>query len=525
MKDSMKSSRNIVFLFFIIYFVVGVYCFDDYGISWDEPFQRDNAVITANYVLKDDPFLFSFRNRYYGTFFEMILFTAEIAILGATDNLRQVYLLRHFLTFLCFFIGVYFFYRLCNDIFHDWKWALVACFFLVVSPRIFSHSFYNSKDIPFLSFFIIAFYFFNHFISDPRVKTALLGSLTSAFAIDVRITGVLLPFFVMICLPFFYNRNKKDPKSHLFVIFLLYFSGTLVFSILFWPFLWKEPLKHLYETFTLMSRYPWTGTTLYVGEFLKASEIPWHYSPVWIIITTPPAYIFFFAVGVISFMTSVFKKAPYFSEMQRILGFVLLWLFLPILAVITLGASLYDAWRQLFFVYPAFIIFSTFGLFKTIALIVSKYCRHALVVIIPTLVSILPVLYFMVKHHPHQHVYFNFMAGPSMDVVKQRFELDYWGLSYRKALEYILDNDPRPKVKIFPANIPGYFNSLILPRKDRKRLAYVGAVSRADYFLTNYRWHPGDYDYPDECYSIQIGNAKIQSVFRVRSIKHNYETP
>jgi hypothetical protein len=51
----------------------------------------------------------------------------------------------------------------------------------------------------------------------------------------------------------------------------------------------------------------------------------------------------------------------------------------------------------------------------------------------------------MIRYHPHQYAYFNFLAGKS---VGQKFDLDYWGLSYRDGLEYIVNNDLRPVIKL-----------------------------------------------------------------------------
>ena len=36
----------------------------------------------------------------------------------------------------------------------------------------------------------------------------------------------------------------------------------------------------------------------------------------------------------------------------------------------------------------------------------------------------------MIRDHPYQNVYFNLLAGSDK---RHRFELDYWGLSYKEA--------------------------------------------------------------------------------------------
>ncbi len=123
----------------------------------------------------------------------------------------------------------------------------------------------------------------------------------------------------------------------------------------------------------------------------------------------------------------------------------------------------------------------------------------------------------MIRYHPHQNVYFNILAGKNMKEVKNSFELDYWGLSYRQALEYILKNDKDKVIKIYVTNACGWYNSLILPSDDRKRLVYVkrDSLDEAKYFISNYRWHKDEYPYEDEYFSIKIGGTKIMVVYRL----------
>jgi hypothetical protein len=40
-------------------------------------------------------------------------------------------------------------------------------------------------------------------------------------------------------------------------------------------------------------------------------------------------------------------------------------------------------------------------------------------------------LVFLVRYHPQGNVFFNRLAGDGMRTVRDRFEVDYWGLSYR----------------------------------------------------------------------------------------------
>jgi hypothetical protein len=123
----------------------------------------------------------------------------------------------------------------------------------------------------------------------------------------------------------------------------------------------------------------------------------------------------------------------------------------------------------------------------------------------------------MVKYHPHQYVYGNILAGRDKRRAKYQFALDYWGLSYRKALEHILRNDKDKIIKVFAADYKfGKNNTDILPSEDRKRLVYVKNPDEAKYFLGNYLYCKGEYPYKEEYFSIKFGEAKFMVVYKLK---------
>jgi hypothetical protein len=124
--------------------------------------------------------------------------------------------------------------------------------------------------------------------------------------------------------------------------------------------------------------------------------------------------------------------------------------------------------------------------------------------------------------------------------VARHFDLDYWGASYRQALEYIVTHDASPRITIVAANSPGWNNAMILPTAQRKRLRFVDVPAMTDvasttrpvwvdprgiahgrrdfvavnYFITNFRNNYGvKYAY-EECYSIWVDGLKIMAVYR-----------
>ena len=196
---------------------------------------------------------------------------------------------------------------------------------------------------------------------------------------------------------------------------------------------------------------------------------------------------------------------------------IFFWFFAPIAAVIVFRSVLYDGWRQAFFIYPAFILIAMIGLkglWEMLDQNPYRWLRAGLAIFIG--VEIFWVAGWMVRHHPFQNVYFNSLAGKNMAVIKEKYQMDYWGLSYRKALEYILAHDQDAQIKVFVANSPGISSAYILPKEERARLVFVKQPQEAGYFVSNYRWHKEEYPLPNKVFAVEVDGANIMVVHKLR---------
>ena len=125
-----------------------------------------------------------------------------------------------------------------------------------------------------------------------------------------------------------------------------------------------------------------------------------------------------------------------------------------------------------------------------------------------------PTAWFMAVAHPYQDIYFNALAGKPQNI-KNNFEVDYWGLSYRQGLEYIMQTDKLNIIKICAANYGGKWNYPILLPEDRQRIRFVDKIDEADYFISNYSLREKDYPLKNEYYSLTVNGLKIMSVYRL----------
>ena len=101
------------------------------------------------------------------------------------------------------------------------------------------------------------------------------------------------------------------------------------------------------------------------------------------------------------------------------------------------------------------------------------------------------------------------------------YELDYWGLSFREGLEFLLKREPEGPIALYVSDYPGLLNSMFLEREQHERLKYV-RLDAADYFLSNHRqptefgrFRRGLHPYRDEVYSIEVGGSKILGVYQL----------
>lgn len=526
--------------FFVLLLSLGVWLHNDYGISWDEPNNHLNGLVSAKYLaqlvaparmvqqpeLARIPDLRAFRDADHGVAFELPL-TLLGALLTPHDS-QGYYRLRHLSVFLVFVGGVWALYQLARQRFGHRGWGLLAAGLLVLSSRFFAEAFYNGKDIVYMAFFTLAIYTLTRLLRRPTPSRALVHGLTTALAVDIRVQGLLLVLITMLLLALEAAYQLRWRWAQFGRVGVLYIVAALSLTVLGWPYLWALSWQELLHATERIGRYPWPGQVIYFGERVLASELPWHYLPVWITITTPLPYIIASLVGLAFWMKELVRHGrAYLCSFERRLDLLfVMWLLVPALLVIGLRSVLYDGWRHLYFIYPALLLFTVHAAWR-MSQIAQRWPHWRPVALTLGLVGGLGMLHSawrIIHDHPHQQLYFSILPP---DYVQRNFDLDYWGLSYRRGLEWLLIHDPAPVIHVSvnipqpPVDIPYgehllYVNSLILPPKDRARLRFSNDNADADYTLTTYRYQAQPF--PDtigqEVHTIRVNGIRILSVFR-----------
>lgn len=485
---SFKKFRFSILL--VLLAVIGFANFRKYGISWEAPGLRLNGGNAAIYIA--DKFGFNVVPEYYRQFPPMgengmadhgVAYDLPLVILERlfqiTDSMA-IYQFRTLINFLIFTIGAFSVYQLGKRRFSSANIGLLAAIFFVLSPRIFAAGFYSPSDMVFTSLFALGVNLSIKFLQDQKTTTAILAGLVCGYATDIRLLGIVaLPIFTLAYILYVLQEKERKVKP------LLVYLGSFATSIyLFFPYLWEDPIRRFIEVFQSLSRYNWGGTNLYFGEHIPAADLPWHYIPVWILITTPILYSVLFFLGTFS----IFRKLITFRDInfQKLQDYIFLGLAtLPVLMVIFLNSVLYDSWRHLFFIYPFFILVAVNG-WVSVFTKESKLSKKYLFKTSVTVICLCQILVWMVSNNPRQYLYFNFLAGKNN--LQEVWEMDYLGLANKDVIQDLLVNDKRERLSVGIASFTPFDMSLkVVPEKFRDRIFIVPLDANPDYIVNNFR--------------------------------------
>lgn len=534
-----RYQRWLVSLFLGGLLVLGVATVRYYGASYDAEASRAVGMTNLRYVAeKFNPSfvtspdqvgnfayftvpLLQFTDRDYGPAYELPVTLAE-RLLNLPDT-RSVFIFRHLCTFLVSWVGVLALFGLGRRRYGgDWRTGLAAAALLVLSPRLLGEFFYNDKDAVFMALSLVATYTTVRFVEQPTWRWALLHALACALAIDVRLMAVLWPLATLVLLAWRSGRGEYRLISSGWQrtgALFIYSLALPALIVVFWPYLWEAPWENFAQAFRNMQHFRWDGPLLYQGDIVYASQIPWHYVPQWIAVTTPLLQLALMLLGLaaIAYQTGRRGWRLYGVGTREWQDLLFLGLGLgPVLAIIVLHSVLYDGWRQMYFVYPSLLLVALRGLVALVEWLCDRGQRQQRIAAGLLLVGILSSVVQTVWMYPLQSLYFNVLAGPEP---KTRFEQDYWGISYLRGLEWVLAHDERSHIRVYTeSNMspPLRTNSHILPPSEKERIEVVYSISEADYFLASYRYHPGPYDLPPAVGAIKAGNQVVLAIFRLK---------
>ena len=466
-----------------LFLLAGLPLAGDYGIGPDAGIQRQIAQANLNQIRGraevSDPQLIP-TDRFYGIAFELPLLLAERA-LGLGDY-HYVHRLRLTLTHLFFILGGYFCYRLAWRLFDSRLIAILALLLFLLHPRIYAHSFVNSKDLPFLAMFAIALYLLERAFRRDTIGAFILLGIAAGLLANLRIAGIMLLPAALALRGLDLWRADGGPARKQILrtagLFTLA-AGLTLYAVT--PYAWANPIDYLTASLALIVNHPNVVFELFQGRLLPSTAMPPHYALTWFGITTPPPVLLLGLVGMAAvIIQAIARPGAVVRNTQLRLQLLLLAAFaLPMLAAALLSSNLYGQGRQLFFIYVPFCLLAAAGLRGLAAALARQGGLRAGGYALGGL-GVALVLLQMAQLYPQQQLYFNFLVDRTTpNYLNGQYEMDSWRLSHREGLEYLLERHPGETLVVGTARAAVN----ILQAADRRRLIIGSADRAADYSL------------------------------------------
>ena len=472
-----------------LFAVVGVGVVDDYGIGIDVSAQQQIAQFNADYISTGDTDgLYEYDFRYYGVAFEMPLLLADRA-LGLGDS-RHIFLMRHLLTHLLFIAGGFVCGMLAYRMFGSRWVALLAMLMFLLHPRLYAHSFFNSKDIPFAAMLAVALYLTHRAFRKDTLGAFLLCGIVAGLAINLRPFGLMLPPMILAMRGPDLWRAGKAERMRVLLTSAAFLAAALATAYIVHPYYWENPLR-LIESVSALAQHPTIVENLFMGEIYRSDAVPWQFIPVWFAITAPPAALALGAVGCAAVCwQGVSRHIAALRDREIRFGVMLLGcVVLPVAVVIALQSNIYNDWRQMYFLWGPFCLLAAFGLHaianSDAGQGVWKFgarlplwvrgggwhtARRALAYGAAGF-GVITTLAAMVALHPYEYVYFNGLADTKTPgALAERYDMDYWWVARRQAVEYLLERYPNDALRVYLSSVNP--NTLILPKNDRERIVF-----------------------------------------------------
>ena len=389
------------------FLLAGALALDDYGFAFDLFSMQKIGEAALNYLAGEGERAFDGlripKDRYFGATIEAPL---VLAGLGVDQSAR------YFVTHLFFLLGGVFCYLLVWRLFKSRPLAAAAMVLFLLHPRIYAHSFFNSRDVPFLVMFMVSLYLLHRALRRDTLAAFLLCGVGVGLLVNLRIMGLLLFAAVLAlrALDLALASRAHERQRMLLTTGAFALAATLTYYASL-PVLWTDPIGRFAELVRVLDVNPIVQFNLFRGELLYAGDgPPFDYVPVWVGLTTPPATLLLALGGTVALAwRGVRRPRDVLRNTSLRFGFLLI--ALPVVAtatVVVLENNIYHDWRHLYFLYAPLLLLAVFGLHWLASSLSGRWMRTGAYALAGTAIAVTVVS--MVRVHPHQDNYFTLLT-------------------------------------------------------------------------------------------------------------------
>jgi Dolichyl-phosphate-mannose-protein mannosyltransferase len=316
--------------------------------------------------------------------------------------------------------------------------AFTAATGLALYPRYTGAIFTNSKDVPFTVAMIATLWLVlrmmrrwdEHNRRFEIVDYALVGAAIGISA-AIRVNGLVWLGLLGLLALFYWVRHHSALRTWSairaelatqFGAALVIVSSCYLFMTLSWPFLLVRPATGLRDSILMMAKYDWNNTVLFNGEQVLATQLPWSYAPVWLLIASPlPVVVLTLiaaGIGIWAFRRNVQIPATYLMCAAYAV--------IPLAMIIFMQATLYNGIRQYLYIVPGFILIAS-GLLVTTLRRLHTSGRRTLAgaLVAVTVLGQAEAVVSSAEIYPYEYAYFNPLVGGYAEA-RHKYESDYW---------------------------------------------------------------------------------------------------
>ena len=485
-----KIKKKYFYLFIVCFTFVGVLLAFNTGITHDEYHDlfvwkaNQNLILNKLFNTNFDTSYLTGGGLYYGSGFHYIsyiieLLTFQIPIIDNYDEITKSLLSKHITVFLFFLTSGIFIRKILKTLTNNIDFSNLGSIFYLLYPYLLGHSFFNVKDIPFLSIWCVCTYYIIRIIKTFLDKDIILKkhiifiSVLTGYLLSIRISGILI--FVQYLIFIFFAIEVKKIKFLKLIrkyfkdLFIFIFFTFFIFFLL-QPSYWENPLI-IFQAIKYMSQHIQTVCTITLGECMKAQQLPASYIPIWFFFKLP--LMILFGLSLYPFIESKIETKNHKLLIINSLGISSLSI---IILLILFEVNLYDEIRQIMFLLPSIFIISL----SLIFFYSQKIFKYL------TLFFIIFFVIQNIKIYPYNYVWINNFSH--ITKISGVFELDYWGVSTRNVASKIKEINLKNSECIISNRNNGLksflregqcfipFNDL---HKNNKRPFYVSLMERA----------------------------------------------
>ncbi len=411
-----------------------------FGITGDEVDMNNVGKAILNYIIsfgKDDMILhlpkYIDRDQVlylYGGFFDLLA-----NIINKVSPLEE-YTTRHLLNAWVGFLGIYYASRIAMLI--SGKRAAILCILIMfLSPYVIGQSMNNPKDIPFMTAFIAAIYYFmttmykSHSLKWQEYIPLIIAM---TIAIDTRAAGlIIVPYMcVYLIMDYYFNkRNWKFIQKRLQIVGIVSIISYFAVSLI-WPFAMQDPIHNPLNAVNALSHFKMDINQVYEGNKIGSKSLPIFYILKNFIISNH----YILLIGL--FLSPIFllnkTKPKHFVDLL-FLSFTVVF---PILLIMQSHSNVYNVWRHILFVFPSASILAAFFWEKLIIewdKPIIKFIPYSIMFI-----GLFIPLFFMIKNFPKFQSYYNDLVG-GIKGAYGNYEMDCFYSGIKESVDWIKNNE------------------------------------------------------------------------------------